>query len=134
VRWRGLRDARESGIEMPATRQANEFWFWAQSGHVDQVPASEVGGYSIALPRLGQICQPDDNDCHSYSSSIPGVFLSMIRLCGAYVPDLDRTLRLRGNDPRLSTPCYEVFFPPQNGDPRRRFQNQSLPPGYDYDR
>jgi hypothetical protein len=61
----------------------------------------------------------------------PDVF----RLCGAYIPDVDRiTACLRGNGPRLSRPCYDVLFPPQNEDPRRRFQRQPLPPGYGYDR
>src|SRR5580658_4645492 len=63
----------------------------------------------------------------------PDVF----RLCGAYIPDADRiTACLRGNGPRLSQPCYDVFFPappppqyappqsapPRYVDPRRRFQ------------
>jgi hypothetical protein len=70
----------------------------------------------------------------------PDVF----RLCGAYIPDADRIADcLRGNGPRLSRPCYDVFFPapppqyappqyapPQDVDPRRRFQR---PPRGPYD-
>jgi hypothetical protein len=38
----------------------------------------------------------------------PDVF----RLCGAYMLDADRiTACLRGNGPRLSRPCHDVFFP-----------------------
>jgi hypothetical protein len=33
------------------------------------------------------------------------------RLCGAYIPDVDRiTACLRSNGPHLSKPCYDVFF------------------------
>jgi hypothetical protein len=33
------------------------------------------------------------------------------RLCGAYIPDVDRiTACLRSNGPRLSKPCYDAFF------------------------
>src|SRR5260370_30324016 len=60
----------------------------------------------------------------------PDVF----RLCGAYIPDVDRiTACLRGNGPRLSRPCYDVFFPPQVVDPRRRSQGRPYPPDYDDD-
>jgi hypothetical protein len=74
----------------------------------------------------------------------PDVF----RLCGAYIPDADRiTACLRGNGPRLSQPCYDVFFPapsppqyapPQNAprqyiDPRRRLQGPPRAPDYDDD-
>jgi hypothetical protein len=57
----------------------------------------------------------------------PDVF----RLCGAYIPDADRiTACLRASGPRLSRPCYDVFYPapppeyssPQDIDPRRRYQ------------
>jgi hypothetical protein len=37
------------------------------------------------------------------------------RLCGAYMPDpggVEACLRASG--PRLSPPCFEVFFPPQD--------------------
>jgi hypothetical protein len=54
------------------------------------------------------------------------------RLCSAYIPNVDRIKDcLRGNGPRLSKPCYDVFFPPQSEDSRRRFQRQPLPPDYD---
>jgi hypothetical protein len=54
----------------------------------------------------------------------PDVF----RLCGAYIPDVDRiTACLRGSGPRLSRPCYDVFFPPQVVDPRRRSQGRPYP-------
>jgi hypothetical protein len=54
------------------------------------------------------------------------------RLCGAYIPDVDRiTACLRGNGPRLSRPCYDVFFPPQVADPRRRSHGRPYPPDYD---
>jgi hypothetical protein len=67
----------------------------------------------------------------------PDVF----RLCGAYIPDADRIAAcLRGNGPRLSRPCYDVFFPappqyapPQDIDPRRRFQRPPQGPYYDGD-
>jgi hypothetical protein len=50
------------------------------------------------------------------------------RVLRRFVSDrpVDRiTACLRGNGPRLSRPCYDVFFPPQNEDPRRRFQRQA---------
>jgi hypothetical protein len=67
----------------------------------------------------------------------PDVF----RLCGAYMPDADRiTACLRGNGPRLSQPCYDVFFPPQPQpqyapppDPRRRYQRSAPGPYYEDD-
>ncbi len=60
----------------------------------------------------------------------PDVF----RLCGAYIPDADRiTACLRGNGSRLSRPCYDVFFPPQNIEPRRRFQGPLPAPDDDED-
>jgi hypothetical protein len=74
----------------------------------------------------------------------PDVF----RLCGAYIPDAERiTACLRGNGPRLSKPCYDVFFPapppaqyappqyapPQYVDPRRRFQGPPRAPDDDDD-
>jgi hypothetical protein len=67
----------------------------------------------------------------------PDVF----RLCGAYIPDADRIAAcLRGNGPRLSRPCYDVFFPPQpeyappqDIDPRRRLQRPPRGPYYDGD-
>jgi hypothetical protein len=74
----------------------------------------------------------------------PDVF----RLCGAYIPDSDRiTACLRGNGPRLSQPCYDVFFPApppsqygspqyaprQYTEPRRRFQGPPRAPDYDDD-
>jgi hypothetical protein len=66
----------------------------------------------------------------------PDVF----RLCGAYIPDADRiTACLRGNGPRLSRPCYDVFFPapppeyspPEYVDPRRRLQRAPRGPYYE---
>jgi hypothetical protein len=69
----------------------------------------------------------------------PDVF----RLCGAYIPDADRiTACLRGNGTRLSRPCYDVFFPPQdnlqnsfqdNVAPRRRAPRRPPPPVDDED-
>jgi hypothetical protein len=67
----------------------------------------------------------------------PDVF----RLCGAYIPDRDRIVAcLKGNGPRLSRPCYDVFFPPapqyappQGIDPRGRFQRPPRRPDYDGD-
>jgi hypothetical protein len=66
----------------------------------------------------------------------PDVF----RLCGAYIPDADRiTACLRSNGPRLSGPCYDVFFPapppppPQYIDPRRRYQTPRRAPDDDED-
>jgi hypothetical protein len=65
------------------------------------------------------------------------------RLCGAYIPDAERiTACLRGNGPRLSRPCYDVFFPPQpqtqyappqDRDPRRRYQRSAPGPYYEDD-
>jgi hypothetical protein len=69
------------------------------------------------------------------------------RLCGAYIPDVDRiTACLRSNGSRLSKPCYDVFFPapppdyaapryvpPPNGGPRRRYQRPPQDPYYDDD-
>jgi hypothetical protein len=65
---------------------------------------------------------------HQREACTPDVF----RLCGAYIPDVDRiTACLRANGSRLSKPCYDVFFPelvspqpqpqrqPQYIDPRR---------------
>jgi hypothetical protein len=50
------------------------------------------------------------------------------RLCGTYIPDSDRvTACLRGNGPRLSAPCHDVFFPPQVANPRRRSQGRPYP-------
>jgi hypothetical protein len=67
----------------------------------------------------------------------PDVF----RLCGAYIPDRDRIVAcLRGNGPRLSKPCYDVFFPAppqyapsQDIDPRRPFRRPPPSPYYDGD-
>jgi hypothetical protein len=74
----------------------------------------------------------------------PDVF----RLCGAYIPDVDRiTACLRGNGSRLSKPCYDVFFPelvqpqpqpqyhaqPQYIDPRRRYPGPRPAPDDDED-
>ena len=66
----------------------------------------------------------------------PDVF----RLCGAYIPDADRiTACLRASGPRLSQPCYDVFFPappPQYApdvDPRRRYQRSPPPRGPYYE-
>jgi hypothetical protein len=67
----------------------------------------------------------------------PDVF----RLCGAYIPDADRiTACLRANGPRLSRPCYDVFYPappqyssPQGVDPRRRYQRPPRGPYYEDD-
>ena len=66
----------------------------------------------------------------------PDVF----RLCGAYIPDANRiTACLKDNGPRLSRPCYDVFFPappppeylpPQDVDPRRRLQRPPRDPYY----
>jgi hypothetical protein len=53
----------------------------------------------------------------------PDVF----RLCGAYIPDVDRiTACLRGNGPRLSQACYNVFFPP-SPPPQQQYQPQYDP-------
>jgi hypothetical protein len=78
----------------------------------------------------------------------PDVF----RLCGAYIPDVDRiTACLRGNGSRLSKACYDVFFPdpdtlpqqpqyqqqyqpqPQYIDPRRRYPGPRPAPDDDED-
>jgi hypothetical protein len=66
----------------------------------------------------------------------PDVF----RLCAGYIPDPDRiTACLRGNGPRLSGACYDVFFPPQDTTPLtrsiapRRRPNGPPPPPDDED-
>jgi hypothetical protein len=62
----------------------------------------------------------------------PDVF----RLCGAYIPDADRIAAcLRASGPRLSKPCYDVFFPqpdpqPQQFMPPRRRYDGTPPPYY----
>lgn len=57
------------------------------------------------------------------------------RLCGAYMPDPGRVEAcLRASGPRLSRPCYDVFFPQQDVPPprpagsRRRFNGPQPPP------
>lgn len=66
-----------------------------------------------------------------------------MRLCGAYIPDAERiTACLRASGPRLSRPCYDVFFPPQpqtqyapspSRDPRRQYQRPAPGPYYEDD-
>lgn len=61
------------------------------------------------------------------------------RLCGAYMPDPDGVAAcLRGNGPRLSSACYDVFFPAQDMptrsvSPRRRSNNPPRPQDDDED-
>jgi hypothetical protein len=57
--------------------------------------AAETSATAQGTEQQRQACTPD-----------------VFRLCGAYMPDADRiTACLRGNGPRLSRPCYDVFFP-----------------------
>src|SRR3984957_7255199 len=85
--------------------------------------SAETSATAQGTERQRQACTPD-----------------VFRLCGAYIPDADRiTACLRASGPRLSQPCYEVFFPaptppqysPEDNYPRRRFQ-RSPPPRSPY--
>jgi hypothetical protein len=103
-----------------------------------------VGGWVLALMLGAATSAAAQGSDHDREACTPDVF----RLCGAYVPDVDRiTACLRGNCPRLSRPCYDVFFPPQeipqdlrqqdsrrqNIDPRRRYQAPAQRPDDDED-
>jgi hypothetical protein len=96
-------------------------------------PQHPIAGWVTALALLlyaetSAIAQGTDQQREACT---PDVF----RLCGAYIPDVDRiTACLRGNGPRLSRPCYDVFFPPQVADPRRRSHGRPYPPDYDDER
>lgn len=88
--------------------------------------AAETSATAQGTEQQRQACTPD-----------------VFRLCGAFIPDADRiTACLRGNGPRLSRPCYEVFFlappppqylPPEYIDPRRRYQRPPRGPYYEDD-
>jgi hypothetical protein len=101
-----------------------------------------IGGWVTALALLLGAATPAtaQGTDREREACTPDVF----RLCGAYIPDVDRiTACLRGSGPQLSRPCYEVFFPPreiqqqearpQNIDPRRRYQAPSRAPDDDED-
>jgi len=46
-------------------------------------------------PEQQAACQPD-----------------VMRLCGSFIPDVDRIVAcLKYNEPNLSPPCHDVFFP-----------------------
>jgi hypothetical protein len=96
-------------------------------------PQHPIAGWVTALALLlyaetSAIAQGTDQQREACT---PDVF----RLCGAYIPDVDRiTACLRGNGPRLSRPCYDVFFPPQVADPRRRSHGRPYPPDYEDER
>jgi hypothetical protein len=85
----------------------------------------------ILLVQTSAFAQGTDQE---RQACMPDVF----RLCGAYIPDVDRiTSCLRGSGPRLSSACHDVFFPPQEvpltrslGPPRRP---GALPPQDDED-
>jgi len=86
-----------------------------------------VAGFLLVLPTLAfaqgtpqqrEACTPD-----------------AFRLCGAYMPDPNGVEAcLRASGPRLSQPCYDVFFPPQDVPPpqpigpRKRYKQQRPPP------
>jgi hypothetical protein len=88
--------------------------------------SAETSATAQGTERQRQACTPD-----------------VFRLCGAYIPDADRiTACLRASGPRLSQPCYDVFFsapppPPQyypeDIDPRRRYQRSPPPRGPYYE-
>ncbi len=85
--------------------------------------AIPVAALAQGTPEQREACTPD-----------------AFRLCTAYMPDPDRVAAcLRASGPRLSRPCYDVFFPPQDMPqaqamgPRRRFNNEPPPPPSDDD-
>jgi hypothetical protein len=88
--------------------------------------SAETSATAQGTERQRQACTPD-----------------VFRLCGAYIPDADRiTACLRASGPRLSQPCYDVFFPappqppqyyPEDIDPRRRYQRSPPPRGPYYE-
>ena len=88
--------------------------------------AAETSATAQGTEQQRQACTPD-----------------VFRLCGAYIPDADRiTACLRASGPRLSQPCYDVFFPappqppqyyPEDIDPRRRYQRSPPPRGPYYE-
>ena len=78
---------------------------------------TEIPALAQGTDRQREACTPD-----------------VFRLCGAYIPDADRiTACLRASGPRLSRPCYDVFFPPQDPQlqqlaPARRRYDGAPPP------
>jgi hypothetical protein len=74
-----------------------------RSRHVASVLAVFVQSSAVAqgTDRQREACMPD-----------------AMRLCGAYIPDVDRiTACLRNNGTQLSRPCYDIFFP--HAEPRQ---------------
>ena len=52
-------------------------------------------GTPQGTPEQQAACQPD-----------------VMRLCGNFIPDVDRIVAcLKANEPNLSPPCHDVFFP-----------------------
>ncbi|MEA2783609.1 MAG: hypothetical protein QOK29_5168 [Rhodospirillaceae bacterium] len=53
-------------------------------------------------PEQQAACQPD-----------------VMRLCGNFIPDVDRIVAcLRYNEPNLSPPCHDIFFPVVAEEPK----------------
>jgi hypothetical protein len=107
-----------------------------------------VGVAALALFLCAETCATAQGTQRQRDACTPDVF----RLCGAYIPDVDRiTACLKGNGSRLSKACYDVFFPdpdtlpsqpqyqrqyqpqPQYIDPRRRYPGPRPAPDDDED-
>jgi hypothetical protein len=56
---------------------------------------SQSGALAQGTPEQQEACKPD-----------------VFRLCGNFIPDVDRIVAcLKTNEPNLSPPCHDVFFP-----------------------
>ena len=78
-----------------------------------------LGGFAIAflISAQGAAFAQDQGTPEQQEACKPDVF----RLCSQYIPDADRiTACLRGNEPQLSQPCHDVFFPPQAEEPKKK--------------
>ncbi|SDP35896.1 hypothetical protein [Afipia sp. GAS231] len=65
------------------------------------IPISSFAQSNQGTPEQREACTPD-----------------AMRLCGAYLLDPTSVEAcLRASGPRLSPPCYDVFFPPQEAAP-----------------
>jgi hypothetical protein len=78
------------------------------------IPTASFGQEDRGTPEQREACTPD-----------------AMRLCGAYLLD-PRNVEacLRASGPRLSPPCYDVFFPPQQAaaPPLPRGSRKRVPP------
>ncbi len=78
-----------------------------------------LAGFSIAvlISAQGTAFAQDQGTPEQQEACKPDVF----RLCSQYIPDAERiTACLRGNEPQLSQPCHDVFFPPQAEEPKKK--------------